>query len=144
MALGQSRGQRSLPPDHLLAVELLSLVLWVLLSVPGLALIRAMVAGRSAAARSLLSGLGVGLVCSLLFAAVEQQLLRLLVHRNQIRLATAILPRMPSAPSRWSFSGSRVWQPTGSPRPSRGANYRGSAPVESAQKASGGVIRSPA
>jgi two-component system, LytTR family, sensor kinase len=92
VALGQSGGLRSIPPDHLLAVELLSLVLWVLLSVPGLALIRSMVGGRSAAARSLLSGLGVGLVCSLVFAAVEQQLLRLLVHPDQIRVATDILP----------------------------------------------------
>jgi two-component system, LytTR family, sensor kinase len=92
VAFGQSPSQLSIPPDHLLAAELLSLVLWVLLSVPGLALIRSMLRGRSAAARSLLSGLGVGLVCSLAFAVVEQQLLRLLVHPNQIRLATAILP----------------------------------------------------
>jgi hypothetical protein len=91
-ALSQTPRARMVPLDHLLTVELLSLGVWIGLTVPGLLLIRSMLRSRSAAARSLLSGLCVALACSVVFAMVEHVLLRLLVHPEQIRAATMILP----------------------------------------------------
>jgi len=60
-ALSQTPRARMVPLDHLLTVELLSLGVWIGLTVPGLLLIRSMLRSRSVAARSLLSGLCVAL-----------------------------------------------------------------------------------
>jgi hypothetical protein len=94
VALGDGDGPRleAIPWDHLVALELLSLVTWVALSVPGLALIRLPWLSRLSLIRALLIGGTLGLGFSLIFALVEQQLLHLVTTPAHEAFAAQILP----------------------------------------------------
>jgi two-component system LytT family sensor kinase len=94
VALGDGDGPRleTIPWDHLVAVELLSLTTWVVLSLPGLALLRRLWAPPRHPILSLVAAALVGLVFSLIFNAVERQLLALVTTPAQETFAAMILP----------------------------------------------------
>jgi signal transduction histidine kinase len=93
VALADGDGPRleTIPWDHLVALELMSLATWVALSLPGLALLRQRGA-RLNPIRSLFVAAVIGLLFSLVFAAIERQLLALVTHPAQEAFAAMILP----------------------------------------------------
>jgi len=89
---GRGPGLESMPWEVLVSLELLSLGVWVALSLPGLVGIRAAIRPvGSRSARVLVAMIG-GVVFSLLFAAIEPFVLRFVVHSSQIPFARSILP----------------------------------------------------
>lgn len=78
--------------DHLLALELLSATLWVVTSLPAIELVRRTAVHAASARAWLLRAFGVGLPFTIAVFELEQQVLRPLVHANQVALAQAILP----------------------------------------------------
>jgi histidine kinase/histidine kinase/DNA gyrase B/HSP90-like ATPase len=94
VALGEGDGPRleTIPWDHLVALELLSLTTWVVLSLPGLALLRLWWVPPRHQIRGLVAAALVGLVFSLIFNAVERGLLALVTTPTQEAFAAMILP----------------------------------------------------
>jgi two-component system LytT family response regulator len=95
VALGEGDGPRleMIPWDHLVAVELLSLTTWVVLSLPGLALLRQLWTPPRHPILSLVAAALVGLVFSLIFNALERQVVVSLVTTPaQETFAARILP----------------------------------------------------
>jgi two-component system, LytTR family, sensor kinase len=94
VALADGDGPRleTMPRDHLVALELMSLATWVALSLPGLALLRQQRGARLNPIRSLFVATVIGLLFSLVFAAIERQLLALVTHPAQEAFAAMILP----------------------------------------------------
>ena len=96
VALADGDGPRleRIPWDHLVALELMSLATWVGLSLPGLALLRLPWGSRLKPIRGLFVATLLGLVFSLLFAAIERQLIALVTTPAQEAFATMILPEL--------------------------------------------------
>ena len=95
VALGDGDGPRleTIPWDHLVALELLSLTTWVVLSLPGLALLRQLWTPPRHPILSLVAAALGGLVFSLIFNALERQVVVSLVTTPaQETFATMILP----------------------------------------------------
>lgn len=94
VALADGDGPRleTIPWDHLVALELMSLTTWVAFSLPGLALLRQRWGPRTKSLWSLSIAVVAGLLFSLVFAAVEGKLLGLVTHPAQEALAAMILP----------------------------------------------------
>ena len=94
VALADGDGPRleTIPWDHLVALELMSLATWVALSLPGLTLLRRRWRSGRNPIRSLFVAAVIGVLFSLFFAAVERQLLALLTHPAQEAFAAMILP----------------------------------------------------
>ena len=95
-ALADGGGPRleRIPWDHLIALELMSLATWVALSLPGLALLRLPWGSRLKPIRGLFVATLLGLVFSLLFAAIERQLIALVATPAQEAFAAMILPEL--------------------------------------------------
>jgi signal transduction histidine kinase len=94
LAHGDGPVLERIPWDHLVALELMSLATWVALSLPGLALIRLPWGSRLHPIRGLFVATLIGLVFSLLFAAIERQLLALVTTPAQEAFAARILPEL--------------------------------------------------
>lgn len=96
VALVDSDGPRleRIPWDHLVVLELMSLATWVALSLPGLALLRLPWGSRLKPIRGLFFATLLGLVFSLLFAAIERQLIALVTTPTQEAFATLVLPEL--------------------------------------------------
>lgn len=94
VALADGDGPRleTIPWDHLVALELMSLATWVALSLPGLTLLRRRWRSGRNPIRSLFVAAVIGVLFSLFFAGVERQLLALLTHPAQEAFAAMILP----------------------------------------------------
>jgi hypothetical protein len=92
LADGNGPGLEAMPWDHLVALELMSLATWVALSLGGLILLRLPSRPRPNPIGSLCIAAIIGLAFTLVFAAIERQLLALVTHPAQEPLAAMILP----------------------------------------------------
>ena len=94
VALGEGDGPRleTIPWDHLLAIELMSLTTWVVLSLPGLALLRELWTPPRHPILGLVAAALGGLVFSLIFNGLERQVLALVTTPAQETFAAMILP----------------------------------------------------
>lgn len=94
VALADGDGPRleTMPWDHLVALELMSLATWVALSLPGLTLLQRRWRSRRNPAGSLFVAALIGLGFSLVFAGVERRVLALVTHPAQEAFAAMILP----------------------------------------------------
>ncbi len=89
---GRGPGLERMPWEVLVSLELLSLAIWVALSLPGLACLRAVGGAMGSRSLRLLVAVVGGVAFSLVFAAIEPFVLRFVVHSSQIPFARSILP----------------------------------------------------
>src|SRR6476646_2929025 len=93
---GRGPGLERMRWEVLVSLELLSLAVWVALSLPGLVCFRAVVGTIGSRSLRLLVAVGGGITFSLVFAAIEPSVLRFVVHSSQIPFARSILPHLDS------------------------------------------------